>query len=211
MASSTSTALILVDLQNDYFPGGKWMLEGTELAVAKAASLLAHFRSQKLPIFHIRHEFPTADAPFFVPGSSGAEIHPAVAPQPGEPVILKTEINGFKDTDLKQQLDQQGIQNLVICGAMSHICIDALTRAASDFGFQCSVVSDACATLSVEFDGVAVPAATVHAAFMAALQFGYAEVVNAADLIARSAAGPITAPADEATPAALGAVQLQNV
>lgn len=190
---TAATALVIVDLQNDYFPGGKWVLEGTELAAAKAASLLEQFRGQKLPIFHIRHEFPTADAPFFAPGTPGSEIHASVLPQPGEPVILKTEISGFQNTDLKQQLDQQGIQHLVICGAMSHMCIDALTRAASDFGYQCTVVQDACATQELEFNGLKVPAQSVQAAFMAALQFGYAEVINAADLMIAPAAQPVAA------------------
>ena len=108
----------------------------------------------------------------------------SVAPQSGEPVILKTEINGFQGTDLKQQLDQQGIQNLVICGAMSHICIDALDASCQRFWLQMHrcprCLRDAGGR---SLTGYKVPAESVHAAFMAALQFGYAEVVNAAEVL----------------------------
>ena len=66
--------------------------------------------------------------------------------------------------------------DVVIVGAMSHMCIDATTRAAADHGYRVTVVADACATRDSEFDGRLVPAADVHAAFMSALAFAYAEV-----------------------------------
>ncbi len=180
----TQAALIVVDLQNDYFSGGRCELVGIDLAARNAATLIAYYRQKNLPVFFIRHEFPTADAPFFAPGSEGAQIHPSVAPAEGEAIVMKCQINAFKETDLKQQLDEQDIGNLAICGAMSHMCIDGITRAASDLGYDCTVVHDACATLPVEFNGVEVPAEQVHAAFMAALKFAYAEVVGTAELTA---------------------------
>ncbi|MDO5638991.1 MAG: cysteine hydrolase family protein [Neisseria sp.] len=180
------TALLIIDFQNDYFPGfpgAKWPLAGTEAAAANGAALLAKFRAQGLPVFHVRHEFPNADAPFFQPGSEGAQIHAGMAPLEGEAVIVKQQINSFRDTGLQQQLQQAGIRRLVIVGAMSHMCIDAATRAAADFGYECLVAHDACATLDMAFDGVNVPAAQVHAAFMAALQFGYAKVESTEALL----------------------------
>ncbi|MDR5892341.1 cysteine hydrolase family protein [Halomonas mongoliensis] len=176
----SQTALMIVDLQNDYFPAGKWPLVGIEQAADNAAGVLAHFRERSLPIVHIRHEFPSEEAPFFVPGSEGARIHDAMAPQESgsEAVILKNSVNAFLDTSLHEHLQEQGIEQLVVVGAMSHMCIDAATRAASDLGYSVTVLQDACATHDQEFNGQTVPAAQVHAAFMAGLAFAYAEVID---------------------------------
>jgi nicotinamidase-related amidase len=171
-------ALLLIDVQNDYFPGGKWPLSGIETAADNAARLLAAARAAGDIVVHVRHEFPTADAPFFVPGSDGANIHPKVRSIESEPVVLKHQVNSFRETDLKEILDRHGVEEVVICGAMSHMCVDAGARAASDLGYQCVVIHDACATRDQEFEGKVVPAADVHAAFMAALRFGYARLVS---------------------------------
>ena len=185
--TTNNTALLLIDFQNDYFPtysGAKNPLVGTEAAAEQGAKLLAKFRQQGLPVVHVRHEFPTDEAPFFLPGSDGAKIHSSVAALEGEAVILKHQINSFRDTDLQKVLDDAGIKKLVIVGAMTHMCVDAVTRAASDLGYECAVAHDACATLDVEFNGVKVPAAQVQAAFMAGLSFAYANVASAEELIA---------------------------
>ncbi|MCF6194574.1 MAG: cysteine hydrolase [Kangiellaceae bacterium] len=180
----SNIALIIVDLQNDYFQEGKWELEGTESAAEKAATLLDLFRAKKLPVVHIRHEFPTSDAPFFVPNSEGAKVHTSVQELETEPVVIKHQINSFKDTNLKEILTELDVDSVLICGAMSHMCIDAITRAANDFGYNCAVAHDACATLDLEFNGVTVPAKHVHAAFMAALDFAYANVASTDELLA---------------------------
>lgn len=180
----TKTALIIVDLQKDYFQDGKCELEGAEAAATKAAMLLEGFRAKGLLVVHVRHEFPTADAPFFAPNSDGAKVHSSVQELEGEPVVLKHQINGFRDTHLKEILDERDVDSVLICGAMSHMCIDAITRAANDFGYNCAIAHDACATLAVEFKGVTVPASQVHAAFMSALGFAYANVASAAELLA---------------------------
>ncbi|MEH6627960.1 MAG: cysteine hydrolase family protein [Motiliproteus sp.] len=177
------TALLLIDLQNDYFQGGKWQLNGTEAATQQAAKLLALFRHTEQPVIHVRHEFLDKDAAFFTANSEGAKIHSLVSPIEGETVVLKHQINSFQHTELKQILDQQQIEKLIVAGAMSHICIDAAVRAASDYGYEVSVAQDACATLDLEFNGQSVPAAQVHAAFMAALAFGYAEVIDTEELL----------------------------
>lgn len=177
-------ALILVDIQNDYFPGGKWTLSGMDAAADNARRLLDATRTSGNLVVHIRHEFPTSEAPFFVPGSAGARIHPKVMNQDGEAVVQKHHINSFRETRLKEILDGNAIQKVVICGAMSHMCVDAVTRAAADFGYQCTVVHDACASRDMQFNGVTVPAAQVHAAFMAALQFGYANTLTTEEFLA---------------------------
>ncbi|WNF45896.1 cysteine hydrolase family protein [Pseudomonas sp. SG20056] len=180
---SSKTALIVVDIQNDYFPGGLWALSKVEVAAAKAAQVIAVFRERGDLVVHIRHEFTSADAPFFRPGSEGAQLHSSVINQPNEPVVLKHYINSFRETELKAVLDRHGIETVVVVGNMSHMCVDGITRAAVDFGYATTVLHDACATLDLEFNGVKVPAEQVHAAFMAALSFGYAPVISTAEYL----------------------------
>ncbi|CAD7699396.1 unnamed protein product [Ostreobium quekettii] len=177
-------ALIVIDVQMDYFPGGRWPLDGMEAAADNAARLIATARSRSELIVHVRHEFPDPDAPFFAPGSQGAEIHPKVRPIEGEPLVLKRRINAFRDTDLKGILDRAGIEEVVVAGAMSNMCIDAAARAAADFGYSVTVVHDACAARGLEFGGVEVPAGQVHAAYMASLGFAYARMRSTDEFLA---------------------------
>lgn len=177
-------ALIVVDIQNDYFPQGKWPLVGADAAADNAARLIKAFRDAGDPVVHIRHEFTSEEAPFFTPNSEGAKLHPKVLNRADEPVVLKHFVNSFRETDLKSILDEQDIKELVVVGSMSHMCVDGITRAAADFGYKVTVIHDACATLDLEFNGVTVPAAQVHAAFMAALAFAYASVVSTGDYLA---------------------------
>ena len=99
-------------------------------------------------------------------------------------MILKNYPNSFLKTDLHDYLQAQGVKQVVIIGAMSHMCIQATTRAASDLGYSVTVIHDACATLDLEFNGVNIPAAQVHASSMAALAFAYAEVVGMEEWVA---------------------------
>lgn len=168
--------LLVVDLQNEYLPTGKLPLTGIEAAVANAVRVISHSRQTDVAVFHIRHESGAKDAPIFVKGSSGADIQQAVAPEGHEPVIVKKHINAFRETDLKQQLEAADIQEVVVVGAMSHMCIDAVVRAAADMGYPVTVLHDACATLDLTFGEVKVPAAQAHATIMAAFEFGYASV-----------------------------------
>jgi nicotinamidase-related amidase len=177
------TGLVIVDIQNDYFPGGKMELVEIDEAAANATKLLSHFRSTRQPTFHIQHTWEDKSAPFFVAGTDGAKIHRSIAPGPNETVIVKHFPNSFRESRLLDELKKAGVERLAICGAMSHMCIDATTRAAADLGFDCVVAHDACATTNVEFDGRQVPAAEVHAAFMSALGFAYAKVVPTTDAI----------------------------
>ncbi|WP_460120437.1 cysteine hydrolase family protein [Pseudomonas sp. S2_C03] len=177
-------ALIVVDIQNDYFPQGKWPLAGADAAADNAARLIETFRSVGDSVVHIRHEFTSHEAPFFTPGSEGAQLHPKVLNRTDEPVVLKHFVNSFRETELKSILDEQGIKELVVVGSMSHMCIDGITRAAADMGYAVTVIHDACASRDLEFNGVTVPASHVHAAFMAALGFAYAKVVSTDEFIA---------------------------
>ena len=169
-------AVVVIDLQNEYLPTGKLPLSGIEAAVANAARVIADARAKGIPVIHVRHEFAHGEMPVFVPGSDGVQIQAAVAAQPDEPVVVKNYPNSFRETELKQLLDAREVRELVVVGAMSHMCVDAAVRAAADLGYTVTVLHDACATLDLEFGGVTVPAAQVHAAMMAALGFAYATI-----------------------------------
>jgi len=171
------SALILIDIQNDYFPGGAMELAGMNQAAAQAQGLLSAFRKTRRPIFHVQHLAPGPGAAFFRPETPGVEINESVRPLPGEAVVRKHYPNAFRDTGLLEVLQGAGVNEVIICGAMSHMCIDASTRAAFDYGFTCTVIHDACATRDLVFQGQTIPAAHVHGAFMAALGMRYATVV----------------------------------
>jgi len=175
--------LVIIDIQNDYFPGGKMELEGSDAASERAAELLAAFREKRLPIVHIQHISVRPNATFFLPDTDGVRIHANVAPAPGEIVVQKNFPNGFRDTTLLEQLRKSGIQDLVLAGMMTHMCVDATTRAAADLGFRCALAHDACATRALSFGSTKVPAEHVHCSFLSALNGAYAQVQPAKDLV----------------------------
>ena len=173
----------MIDIQNDYFSGGTMVLDGMEAAAKNALRLLDFFRAKNKPVFHTQHIATRQDATFFLPTTIGGEIQYTAAPEDGEPVIQKLYPNCFRETPLQAMLEDMEITHLTICGAMSHMCIDSSVRAASDLGFKCRVVSDACATRDLEFEGEMIKASQVHAVSMAALAFAFAEVVKTEDIV----------------------------
>jgi len=169
-------ALLIIDIQNDYFPGGAMELEGSAAAGARAGRLLEAFRSRTLPVAHIQHVSMRPGATFFLPDTTGVLIHESVAPAGGEPVFQKHYPNAFRRTPLLEHLQGLGVSRLVIAGMMTHMCVDTTVRAAADLGFSCVLAHDACAARSLSFGGAAVPAGQVHAAFLAALDGTFATV-----------------------------------
>ena len=169
-------ALLIIDIQNDYFPGGNKPLVNPEAAGERAHALLEAFRQRGELVVHIRHLSVRKGASFFLPDTPGAEIHPCVQPIEGEPVFVKYYPNSFRDTGLDELLQEHKVRKLVVCGMMSNMCVDATVRAAFDLKYFCTVAADACAAPDLEFNGTLVPAAHVHAAFMAALASVYAQV-----------------------------------
>ena len=175
-------ALLIIDIQNDYFPGGKMELEGADAAAKNAAEALRSFRDKSLPIFHVRHLSVRPGSTFFIPGTSGAEIHAAVKPQGSEKVIEKNFPNSFRGTALENALKDAGVKELVVAGMMTHMCVDASVRHAADLGYKVTLLGDACATRTQSFGGETVPARQVHTAFLASLNGFYAKVIPTHDL-----------------------------
>jgi nicotinamidase-related amidase len=174
-----TTALLLVDIQNDYFPGGKMELEGSVEACEQARRLLEYFRQQHMPIVHVQHVAIRPGSTFFLPNTEGVKTHRNVQPLEGETVIQKHYPNSFRETPLLDHLHGQGIDRLVVCGMMTHMCVDATTRAAFDYGFDCLVAADSCATRKLQFRDESIPAAHVHGSFLAALDGSYGQVLTA--------------------------------
>jgi nicotinamidase-related amidase len=175
-------ALLIIDIQNDYFPGGKMELEGAEPAAANARRALSAFREKKLPVFHVQHLSTRPGSTFFIPGTTGAQIHAAVKPQGTEQVVQKNFPNSFRATQLESALKASGVKELVVAGMMTHMCVDASVRQAADLGYKVTLLADACATRSQSFGGETVAARQVHAAFLAALNGFYAKVIPTHEL-----------------------------
>lgn len=177
------SALILIDIQNDYFPGGKMELVHAEDAGIQARKLMNTARAKGIQVIHVQHLSTRPDAPFFIPDTEGAGIHESVRPESGEHVVQKHYPNSFRGTGLQDIITGAGIDHLIICGMMTHMCVDATVRAASDLGYSCTLASDACATRDLMWDDQIIPSDAVHGAFLAALSGLYAEVIPACEIV----------------------------
>ncbi|SDI24991.1 Nicotinamidase-related amidase [Alteribacillus persepolensis] len=183
-----STALIIVDIQNDYFPNGKMELSNPEKAAANASDVLKWFRQNNSDhIFHVKHIASDPGLGFFLPDTEGAEIHEAVSPLEHESIITKHAPNSFLNTELESRLKDKGVTKVVVAGMMTHMCIDATVRAAVDLGFETTLIEDACATTDLSYQGKTVPAEQVHYAFVGALNGMYANVVSTEDFLQQEA------------------------
>jgi nicotinamidase-related amidase len=177
-------ALLLIDIQNDYFPDGAMELAGSPKAGVQAARLLQVYRQKSLPVIHVQHISARKGATFFLPNTKGVQIHESVRPVEGETVFQKNYPNSFRETRLLEHLREHRVSQLVIAGMMTHMCIDTTTRAAADLGFQCVLAHDACATRALSFGGATVPAESVQTAFLAALGGLFAKVLSVEEVCA---------------------------
>lgn len=177
------TALIIIDVQNDYFPHGKMELSNSLAAGDKIKDLLRLFRMKSMPIVHIQHFSVRPGASYLLPETSGADIHPSVYPIEGEKIIVKNFPNSFRKTELEDYLKSNNVSQLVIAGMMTHMCIDTTVRAAYDLGYDCLVAGDCCATKSLAINGQEVSAENVHNSFLAALNGLFSKVLKKDEII----------------------------
>ena len=164
---SKKTALLIIDIQDFYFPGGSLPLVNPEPASLNAQKILKKFREKNLLVIHVRHN-----------AKLGAGIHANVKPINGEKVISKDHANSFRDTDLLEYLNQHQVKRLVIVGMQTHMCVEAATRAACDLGFECILVHDACATRALKFNDKVISAEDVHYSTLSTLSGTYAKVID---------------------------------
>lgn len=158
-AQQNKTALLLIDIQNFYFPGGRSELVEPVKAAENAAKLLAEFRKKGMLVVHVRHN-----------SEPGGEIQNLVEPNSGEKIISKSAVNCFVGTDLLDYLRSKEVDTLVICGMQTHMCVEAATRAAADFGFKCILIGDACATRDLKYGDKLIKAEDVHYSTLSTLK-----------------------------------------
>jgi nicotinamidase-related amidase len=173
------TALLLIEIQNDYFPNGRMPIEKSTYVAAKGKQLLQAYRAREWPVIHVQHISTRPNDTYFLPCTKGAEFHPDFQPTKGEFIVKKHYPNSFRDTTLLSVLNKNQINHLTICGMMTHNAVDATTKAAYDNGFLCTVLHDACATKDLHFNEAILPAQNVHHSFLAALEPIYASVLSA--------------------------------
>ncbi len=171
-------ALLIIDVQNDYFEGGKSELYNPMGAMHNIEKVLRVFRQRSLPVIHIQHINNRKGATFFLPDTDGVLIHKNLTPIDSEYLVIKHTPNSFFETNLFDILKENKLNDVVICGMMSHMCIDTTTRACKDLGIKVTLLSDACATKDLSFNGEIIPAEIVNKAFMASLNGMFANVIE---------------------------------
>ena len=181
-ASLKDSALIMVDCQNTY-RHGIMQLTNVEPAIKEAQRLLQMARDLKIPIIHIQHDAGVG-TPYDVTAEIGA-ISDEVAPKNGEAVVTKNYPNSFIATPLEAQLKALGIENIVLAGFMTHMCINSTARGAFNLGFKPTVVASACATRSLTgANGKIIDAQTMHDGALAAIRDMFAVVLDDVNALA---------------------------
>jgi len=175
-----NTALILIDIQNEYFKGGKSQLIHPTETANKAKVILDFFRENSLPVFHVKHIGMGSKAKAFLQDSMGAEINYLVTPRNDEKVFIKHVPNSFYETGLAETLSNSEIKHIVVCGMMTHMCIDTTVRAAKDLGISVTLIEDACTTKDLLWKGHTIKAEVVHATYMTSLNGAFAEIMPVA-------------------------------
>lgn len=173
-------ALLIIDVQNDYFANGKYQLYKPEIALNTIKNLLNNFRRQNFPVIYIRHE--SIQGTFFNPNTDGVQIHNDIKPLDTETVIVKHYPNSFYETNLQNKLVENKVTELVVCGMMTHMCIDTTVRAAKDYGYEITLISDGCATKDLEWNGVTLPASLIQSTYMASLNEKFANIILGSEI-----------------------------
>ncbi len=167
-------ALLIIDVRNDYFPGGRCALHRSEAALSAVLALERYFHAHGLPTFYMQH-IAAADGEFFLPDTVGAALHPDLNPC-AEEVLAKHVPNSFQATPLHARLTALGADELVVCGMMTHMCVDTTVRRAQDLGYRVHLIANACATKELTWAGEIIPAPVVQAVYLAALNGTFAAV-----------------------------------
>lgn len=141
----SKTAYLVIDIQNDYFPGGNYALQGSNDASENAAKILKYYRENKYPVIHIQHIATHTGATFFLPNTNGSEIHDNVKPLKAEKLFVKHDINSFSNTGLQEYLKKNEIKDLIIVGMQSNVCVQTASLHAKSNNYNVIVINDALA------------------------------------------------------------------
>jgi nicotinamidase-related amidase len=173
--------LLIIDAQREY-TDGLMPLPGVQPAIEALAGLLEKARKAGAPIVHVRHQ---SKGKAFNPSSTGYEIVAPLAPRAGETIVDKGLPNAFAGTDLAKHLATSGRKNLIVGGFMTHMCVSATVRSATDGGFMSTVAADTVATrdLPDATGGPTISADTINRITLAALSDRFAWIVPRANEI----------------------------
>lgn len=177
------TALIIIDIQQDYFKDGRFELVNPEEGARQTRRLLEFFRAHSLPVVHVQQVLAEVDAPLLQFGTPGVGIHPLVAPIAGETVVTKSEPNSFLHTRLIKVLRTLEVERLVMTGMTAHGCLNSSVRAAQELGFEVIVPAEATASRNLEFEGELLPAEIVTKATLSALGLYFAQIISTDQLL----------------------------
>lgn len=161
-----STALLVIDLQNDYFPQGAFPLWNTAATLDNVVGAIERAAALGVAVIHVQHLADPArgPAPFFVRGTPGAEIHPRVrAAAPAAPVVIKAFADSFVETDLAAVLDERGVTELLVCGMMTQNCVTHTAISRSAERYAVTILADACTTVSELLHHIALHAVSTRA------------------------------------------------
>lgn len=179
-----TTALVVIDFQNEYFSGKLPVPDGAK-ALDQARKLVSFADQHGIEVIHVRHITP-AGSPIFAEGSNGAEIVDGIKPGKNHTLLTKNQVSVFASTDIDARLRAKGIKTLIITGLMTHACIAGAARDAVPLGYNVIVASDAVATRPINaFDGEGVVSAQdLHRAALTELSDAFAAVEPTGDILA---------------------------
>ena len=160
-----SKVLLVIDLQNDYFPGGKFPLWNTEVVLQNVVSAIEKATSREVPAILIQHIANPAMgiAPFFNEGTTGAEIHPSIlAAAPDATIVTKEFADSFVETTLEEMLTGVGATELLVCGMMTQNCVTHTAISKSAEKYKVSVLVDCCTTVDEMIHNIALHAVSTR-------------------------------------------------
>ncbi|WP_194726205.1 cysteine hydrolase family protein [Noviherbaspirillum malthae] len=181
---AATTALIVIDFQQEYFEGGKLPIPDGRSALDKARELVAFADRSGIRVFHVQH-VGASGGPLFAADGASSAFHQDILPQPHHEQVRKTTASSFASTDLHARLQGQGIKTLIICGLMTHMCVSTTARDARPLGYQVIVAADASATRDIDaWDGGVVGHAELHRAALTEISDSFGEILRTADILA---------------------------
>ena len=179
----TNAVLLPVDMQQA-FDASPWPRRWNSAVDRNGQAVLAAWRSQGLPVIHVRHDSVTLGSTL-TPGQPGNVFRPGFEPREGEPVVSKSVNSAFIGTDLDLRLKRLGLRKIVTLGITTDQCVSTTVRTGANFGYEMVLVEDACDCFDLpDGKGGTIPAETIHAAHVATLRFEFAKVVTTDDLVA---------------------------
>jgi nicotinamidase-related amidase len=164
-------ALLLIDLQNDYFPGGKFPLWNTDAVLTNIEQAIKAARMKGIPIIHIQHVAnpKMGIAPFFNEGTEGAKIHPLIlAAAPDAPIVVKEYADSFVGTKLEETLSGLGVDELLVCGMMTQNCVTHTAISKSAEKYKVSILADCCTTVNEMLHNIALHAVSTRVSLVQA-------------------------------------------